>query len=207
VDPWTRFEAALHASGSGVSVAELKAVLVDLETTKQGGPVDRQVLRASASALLAEAGVVPLNEALIEVEAAVALGQPGWPCLYATMAALGQDEPWFALRVIRMVPDGLFDRENLGWRTVQLSTFEAQALVLLGDLDAAEPIIEHLNTRFRDEDADDELYMRPWGLVGALLHKAPERELLASLLDGLEVRKWLNASLAEEVEQALRASS
>ena len=143
MDPWTRFEEALHTLDD--PAAELGRVLRDLDSTDMGTRAERQELRASATALLAERGEVPLDAAIRECAAAWALGCQGWPSLYLSWAALRRSQPQLAIESLSRIPPRYFDDQDLHWRTVQALACEAEARIAQGERAQAGELLSRLN--------------------------------------------------------------
>lgn len=162
MDPWTRFEEAIHTRED--PTPELHGVLRDLDSTDIGTEADRQELRASATSLLAERGEVPLDAAARECAAARALGRSAWPSLYLGRAALRWAEPQVAIESLANIPEGYFDNQGLHWRAVQALACEAEARITLGERAEAARLISGLNREYRSSD-DDELFATPVALV------------------------------------------
>ena len=114
MDPWIRFEKALHTLDD--PSPELFRVLRDLDSTDLGTRAEKQELRAAATALLAKQGEVPLDAAIRECSAARKLGRPEWPCLYLSWAALRWAQPQLAIESLAGIPEGYFDDQDLHWR-------------------------------------------------------------------------------------------
>lgn len=206
MDPWTRFEEALHTMDD--PAAELHRVLRDLDSSDLGTQAERQELRASATALLAEGGEVPLDAAIRECAAACALGCPAWPSLYLSWAALRWSQPQLAIESLARIPPRYFDDQDLHWRTVQALAREAEARIALGERAEAGELLSQLNHEFRASTDDyDEILAPPVTLVRRLLEQETTSELLSTLVRGLDLGEWFEPELASAVAAAIEPSS
>lgn len=204
MDPWTRFEEALHTLDD--PAAELGRVLRDLDSTDMGTRAERQELRASATALLAERGEVPLDAAIRECAAAWALGCQGWPSLYLSWAALRRSRPQLAIESLSRIPPRYFDDQDLHWRTVQALACEAEARIAQGERAQAGELLSRLNHEFRMAP-DDEILAPPATLVRRLLEQQTTSDLLSTLVEGLDLSEWFEPEVASAVAAAIEPSS
>lgn len=201
MDPWMRFEQALHTLEDPSD--ELELVLADLHSPDLGSAADIQELRASATALLAGAGRVPFGDAIEECSRAWTLGRSGWPSLYLGRAAMSHNKPRMAIDSLDRIPERYFDDQGLHWRTVQLIELEAEARLALGDLAEAKRVILKLNNELRSETSDD-IYPPPTALVNRMLLNGPPYDLLSALVEGLELERWFSNDLAEAVHNVVQ---
>lgn len=200
MDPWARFEHALKSEADPSE--ELFLLLSELDMSRGVAPADRQELKASAMAVLAEKGAVPFQVALGECRLAWAMGRTAWPSLYLAWAALACGDANTALECVERVPRGYFDEQDLHWRTVQLHEIAAEAHLLLGQHAAAARLVETLNREYREE-SDEEFLMAPVSLVRGLLRSGPPFDLLRTLVRGLELDDWFSPDIESVISAAI----